>query len=296
MKILILLLFIPSLSFGSTHTPALKGQVCTKNDLKHADPGCCKSALLDCEDLVVPNQSSTNKTRCCHARNPENWDTNPLTTNRPTPLCLLSGSSCDTFPVKCEVTNSNKIQNNCELPTGTYTHNSTISSTTCADGATGTGCEYKCYGGLKKITNNCKASCKSGTQGFGCTVTARPHDVNGYNANTGWSGSCTGAGFTGSCRYYCNDGNWVKYSDSCAKKCPYKRQINNYRINGYCTLPVDSLHGTRTGTCESGIGTCRYTCYNGSWQWDYSSYNSCRTQTQCFFWREFGMPFLLIES
>ena len=105
--LILLVVFTPLLSQGA-YTQTIPGQLCTTNDLKNADPGCCASTSYECSDLIVSGQSTANKRTCCHQRNPQNWDTDPLTLNRPTPTCVLSGSSCDTFPKNCVVDDNNK--------------------------------------------------------------------------------------------------------------------------------------------------------------------------------------------
>ena len=103
-----------------------------------------------------------------------------------------------------------------------------------------------------------------------CVLQAANHNVIASNPR------CK-SGWTGSCSYRCNDGNFDKITNSCKKNCSSKE----FPIAGTrCVLPASNHHATtrRTGRCTSGYGACSGICNNGHWV---SRSNICRVGRSC---------------
>ena len=91
----------------------------------------------------------------------------------------------------------------------------------------------------------------------------------GTNHNVAASNPRCKSGWTGSCSYRCNDGNFDKITNSCKKNCSSKE----FPIAGTrCVLPSGSHAPTshysyrRTGRCTSSYGACSARCNNGNWE------------------------------
>ena len=335
MRILILLLFIPSISFGSTHTPALKGQVCTKNDLRHGDPGCCTSILLDCSQVGVGNAT------CCNLNSQCTWVTEKVADKNKQNTCQVNSSIACTAETK----------DYCIITEGAN-HGDILSATGNKTRCVGThsgNCKYECYGGAwHKVTNSCKRKCgnKSGSgnaRGFSgtfnheatktvnclsnfrgsrtyrcnngtwdyvsgvCTADVGCSAQSNYNnsncnlagsPDNSSSGSCS-QGYSGSCSFSCDNGNWTQTSNSCtATSVPCSATVKDI----YCHLTASS-HGATSGKCAWSGGnpeyntgdrdTCQYRCNNGTWEkvknkcvrcapgWYIAGNSCCRWNSHC---------------
>ena len=258
--ILFIILFFISIGHADTHNK--RGQVCTNADLQRGDPGCCASTLLDCSQVGVGNAT------CCNANSQCTW-----VTDKHSSLSTKNTCQPDTS-ISC----TGKTIENCVLPAGTYAHGTHLTSNTCSSGYTGV-CNYECYGGVwHKKTNDCNASCSSATIEGNCAVTARNHDVGGYNANTNWSGSCKAGYPNGECRYYCNDGDWVKERNTCGP--PIGCNKGNSRCNAISVPHGRSYYSQRQ--CKTGYkGYCNYkNCRNGDMTvTDQCNHKNCPAQT-----------------
>ena len=101
-----------------------------------------------------------------------------------------------------------------------------------------------------------------------CVLQATNHNVAASNPR------CK-SGWTGSCSYRCNDGNFDKVTNSCKKSC----SSQDFPIAGTrCTLHASDHDIQKTGTCASGYGACSGRCNNGHWV---SRANTCRRVRGC---------------
>ena len=83
------------------------------------------------------------------------------------------------------------------------------------------------------------------------------------------------SGWTGSCSYRCNDGNFDKITNSCKKNCSSKE----FPIAGTrCVLQASDHDIQTTGTCTSSYGECSGRCNNGHWE---GVANTCYTPRGC---------------
>ena len=99
----------------------------------------------------------------------------------------------------------------------------------------------------------------------------------GTNHNVAASNPRCKSGWTGSCSYRCNDGNFDKITNSCKKNCSSKE----FPIAGTrCVLPASNHHAAarRTGRCTSSYGACSGRCNNGNWE---GVANTCYTPRGC---------------
>ncbi len=124
-------------------------------------------------------------------------------------------------------------------------------------------------------SNTCKRGCTSTTRS-NCVLTGRGHDIGGYNADTGWSGSCR-SGYTGECRYYCDDSDWVKNRNTCTLYVPSNCTHGNSR----CTYKTVNHGRTRSYACKSGYtGSCTYRCNDNTMTITHTCKRQCNYNTE----------------
>ncbi len=280
MRILALFVILPLFFSESTeHVPTVRGQICTKNDLKHQDPGCCRNLMLRCEDLAIGGRE------CCNARNPEGATTADDT---PNPLCTYSESggksTCSTYPTACENL-SNSVWDNgastldillfdkCYIRSGRYDHKVVLSGTNlgytigCIPGAKGS-CSYQCYGGtFYKVTNTCKID----TSGCHTKFSPDPEKCkyvyfqkSTTNPGAGGSSKCLN-GLLGNCFYRCFNMEWLG-SHTCRtpKRCDDGTSYTPDPEKCPSITP-DMSHGQIVRrSCKAGFyGNCAYKCDDG---------------------------------
>ena len=169
--------FIPLSGLGNT----IQGQVCTDNDLRSGDPGCCKSVMLACGDIRYNN--------CCNLNPACGW--NPSQSK-----CL--GDPCPTKNIGDE---------KCPIVTLGASPQGFIARGDCKSNYTGK-CNYRCQSGSwAKTSDTCKRKCSNETKN-NCSLTASNHNQT--------SGSCANGYPNGSCSYTCNNGTWTQNNNTCS--------------------------------------------------------------------------------
>ena len=190
----------------------------------------------------------------------------------------------------CHVTNG-KISD-CGNLNGTGTgHGGLIRGTNASGGE----CVYQCNNGTWEVSSNIvlrDRPCKR-TDKDNCVLSRASHnDFSGECYNRGcieqigslsvtdisnysiiliqgpdftWRNSCTNKYYSGSCRYKCDNGNWVQQTNNCTlttvTPCP-RSTIGNCK-----TLPKTSVYGTYEIGCINGYsGNAKFTCNTqGTW-------------------------------
>ena len=145
----------------------------------------------------------------------------------------------------------------------TSTSHDTEKSGTC-DTTTHTGtCRYRCNGGVWEpvapiTTNTCKAKCFAHSPVSGGSPLKDHCDLVTTEDNFTASGCKTG--YTGTCRYHCQDGTWNEESNTCMESCAANPDKDN------CNLTAANHNELRSG-CKAGYttGTCSYRCNDGIW-------------------------------
>ena len=103
----------------------------------------------------------------------------------------------------------------------------------------------------------------------GCILNSTSHDRTK-------AGTCNTATHSGSCEYYCNNGNWDATSVACKKKCMSNSPVSNESSPGIkdrCNL-VTTNDGVAAIGCKTGYsGSCDYDCNDGTWS---ENINNCK--------------------